>query len=93
MVFLALPRFLSLFSEMGVGRFPVFSTAVFAFGPVRWLVVMLVLGAFVILKDFRFHSRFLNPVFTVILALLMSGITFAVAVIWYDMHLIQQLSA
>ncbi len=86
MVFLIMPRFLSLFSEAGMHQVPVFSTAVFAIGPLGWLLVTLVIGAFVILKDFRFRSRFLNPVFTVILALLMSGIIFAVAVVWYALR-------
>jgi len=86
MVFLIMPRFLSLFSEQGVKSFPVFSSAVFAVGPLGWLLVTLVIGAFVILKDFRFRSRSLNPAFTVILALLMSGIIFAVTVVWYELR-------
>jgi glucan phosphoethanolaminetransferase (alkaline phosphatase superfamily) len=76
MVFLVMPRFLSLFSEIGFGHFPVFSTAVFAVGPMGWLLVMLVIGTLVILKDFRFPSRSLNAIFTAILALLIIGIIF-----------------
>ena len=82
-VFLVMPRFLSLLSEMGIGHFPVFSTAVFAVGPVGWLLVMLVIGTLVILKDFRFPSRSLNAVFTAILALLVTGIILTVMADWY----------
>lgn len=76
MVFLVLPRFLSLFSDIGMGHIPVFSKAVITVGPVGWLLVMLVIGTLVILKDFRFHSRSLNAIFTAILALLIIGIFF-----------------
>jgi hypothetical protein len=64
----------------------------FTVGPSGWLVVMLIIGALVILKDFRFRARFLNPVFTAILALLMSSIIFAVAVVWYALEFSPTLS-
>jgi hypothetical protein len=90
-VFLIMPEFLSWFSVAGI-LFPTFSTAVFTVGPSGWLVVMLIIGALVILKDFRFRARFLNPVFTAILALLMSSIIFAVAVVWYALEFSPTLS-
>jgi hypothetical protein len=92
MVFIIMTIFLRWCSNANT-PFPIFSTAVFAVGPLGWLMVMLVIGTLVVLKDFRFRSRFLNPVFTAILALLMSGIIFAVAVVWYELRTIPTLSA
>jgi hypothetical protein len=92
MVFLIMTIFLRWCSNANI-PFPIFSTAVFAVGPLGWLMVMLVIGALVVLKDFRFRSRFLNPVFTAILTFLMCGIMFAMAAVWYECESIATLSA
>ncbi|HEY3761969.1 MAG TPA: hypothetical protein VGN23_09500 [Verrucomicrobiae bacterium] len=86
MVFFVMPHFLSQFSEEGAQQFPTFSTIVFTVSPAGWLLVMLAIGTIVILKDFRFRSRLLNPIFTTVLLLLASGIIFAVAVVWFDIR-------
>ena len=80
MVFCIMRRFISLYSvsEEGIRHLPVLPAAVFAVGPLGWLLVMLLSGAFLLLKDVRFPSRPLNAIFTAILALLDIGIIFAV---------------
>jgi hypothetical protein len=83
MVFFVLPYFLAMLPQGGIQDFRVFYRAVFSVGPLGWLLVALTIAAIVVLKDFWFHSRFLNPVFTAILVVLASGIIFAIAVVWY----------
>jgi len=83
-VFLVLPRFLTLFSDMGEGHFSIFSRTVYTVGPLGWLRVMLVIGTLAVLKDLRFPSRYLNIVFTAILALLVIGIIFTITTDWHS---------
>jgi hypothetical protein len=46
---------------------PFMTRMALAVGPVGWLCVSVAAGLFVILKDLRFHSRLLNPLFTLVL--------------------------
>lgn len=75
MFFFVIPQFQSVLSERtvyseGGVQLPVLTRAVFAVGPWGSLFLPVAIGLLAILKDFRFHSRLLNPVFTLILALL-----------------------
>lgn len=74
-------HFRSLYSEEDV-QVAFITKAVLAVGPLGWLLVTLVLAALVVLKDFRFRSRFMNSILTVFLALLVGGIAFATVVVW-----------
>jgi type II secretory pathway component PulF len=69
MFFFVIPQFQTVFSGMSV-QLPVLTRAVCALGPWGSLFLPVAIGLLAILKDFRFHSRLLNPVFTLILALL-----------------------
>jgi len=73
-----------MFSGMGSGNFSVFSRTVYTVGPAGWLLVMLVIGTLAILKDLRFPSRYLNIVFTAILALLVIGLIFTMTTDWHS---------
>ena len=56
------------FSEVGM-TLPFLTRATFVVGPYGWLLLAIASGTFVILKDLRFHSRLLSPLFTFILVL------------------------
>ena len=65
-----------IFSGFNI-ELPFMTRMALAIGPVGWLCALVVVGALVILKDMRFHSRLLNPFFTVSLGLSASLMVFA----------------
>jgi hypothetical protein len=65
-----------VFAGMGI-ELPWATTATLSVGRFEWLGASVVMGALVILKDLRFHSRLLNPLFTVALVAWTSCMVFA----------------
>ena len=69
-LFLVIPKFEVFFSGLAK-PLPFLTRAVFAVGPFGWLCLSVAVGTFVVLKDLRFRSRLLSPVFTFVLVLWM----------------------
>jgi hypothetical protein len=57
---------------------PVTTKVTLKIGPVGWLCAGLTVGILVALKDLRFRSRFLNPIFTLLLVAWVGYIAFGV---------------
>jgi hypothetical protein len=74
--------FLSKFEDVLAGfniPLPFLIKATFAIGAYGWLCLSVEVGILVILKDLKFRSRYLNPLFTFVLLLL-------VALFVYDLN-------
>jgi len=65
-LFLMLFRFQEIFSNFSI-ELPLATRMALAIGPVGWLCALGAVGMLVILKDLRFHSRLLNPLFAFLL--------------------------
>jgi hypothetical protein len=88
MFFVVVAKFQAILSELEV-PLPLLTRAVFLVGPLGWLTSAVVVAVGVVLKDLRFRSRFLNPLFTVILFLAVGSIVVApiVAVLDFEQGL------
>jgi len=79
-LFVAVPRFRLMYSEMQVTPQPM-TRYVLAVPALVWLALLVFLAAAIVLKDFRYRSHLLNLVFTAMLlcffAVLMSGLLVA----------------
>jgi hypothetical protein len=62
------PWLQQIYSGFGM-TLPFLTKAAFVVGPYGWLLLAIASSTFVILKDLRFHSRLLSPLFTFILVL------------------------
>jgi hypothetical protein len=77
--FVVVAKFQAFFSELEV-PLPLLTRAVFFVSPLGWLALAVVVALAVVLKDLRFRSRFLNPLFTIILLVAVGGIAVALFV-------------
>jgi hypothetical protein len=86
---LLLFKFQQIFSGLAV-EWPIMTWLMLAVGPVGWLCSFLAVGLFVILKDRRFRSPILNPLFTILLMLwvisMMIGLLLPLMNVTYGIH-------
>lgn len=73
---IVVPGFQAVFAEMEVDL-PALTRAVFFVGSIGWLAFAALGCAVTVLKDMKFHSPWLNPLLTIVLALLVSGMAVA----------------
>jgi hypothetical protein len=62
-LFFALFKFQEVFSGFGIAL-PLVTRVTLTVGPIGWLCLFVAVSLVVILKDLRFRSRSLNPLFT-----------------------------
>ena len=77
----------AIFSGFGI-ELPTMTRVALGVGPVGSLCVSLALGLLVILKDLRFRSRLLNPLFTLVLLSWVSCIALAVLPLFQHVEVI-----
>ena len=66
----------TIFSGFGIDL-PIITRVLLDVGPVGWSCAALAAGFLVILKDLRFRSRLLNPLFTMLLVSGIAGMALA----------------
>jgi hypothetical protein len=72
------PFIQNVFSGFNIS-FPFLTKAAFTVGPYGWIFLMAAVGAIVVLKDLKFQTRFLNPLFTVLLVLWVGCMVFTLS--------------
>jgi hypothetical protein len=75
LLFYFIPKSREIFSGFNI-PLPSLMKVTFAVGEHGWLFLAIIAGVAIVLKDLKFRSRYLNPLFTLVLVFWIGGLVF-----------------